>query len=204
FQASWDEWGRGYAAGKRGATPKSAPNVLVVRAASRTQAVAALRAVAQQGEAVSTAQATEDSHFRRFLPVYRDFAKVAGWQPVLALPTDPRTPGLGSDDKGTPIRNPEATAWAGLFNLRYRMLLAYLSHAFRLSDDPAQSAAPGFRGQVINRVFGEMYNLKAIAGLLTRLPLDTDPAKRAGPPFQMPYTLRFPIAHRHFCRLHLH
>jgi hypothetical protein len=90
YQASWDEWGRGYADGKRGSTPKSAPNVLVIRAASRTQAVAALKAVAEQGEAVSTAQATEDSHFRRFLGVYREFSKVAGWPPALALPKDPR------------------------------------------------------------------------------------------------------------------
>jgi hypothetical protein len=203
YQASWDEWGRGYADGKRGSTPKSAPNVLVIRAASRTQAVAALKAVAEQGEAVSTAQATEDSHFRRFLGVYREFSKVAGWPPALALPKDPRAQGLGSDGEGTIIKNPEASAWAGLFNLRYRMLLAYLAHAFQLSADPAQTATPGCRGQVVNRIFGEMYNLKAIAGLLIKLPLDNDLTRRAGPPFQMPYTLNFPAAEQDFWRLHL-
>jgi hypothetical protein len=203
FQASWDDWGRGYADGKRGSTPKSSPNVLVMRASSRTQAIAALQAVAAQGEAVSTAQATEDSHFRRFLKVYREFSNVNGWSPTLPVPKDPRTDGLGTDGAGTSIENPEASAWAGLFNLRYRMLLAYLAHAFQLSDDPAQNAAPGRRGQVVNRIFAEMYNLKAIAGLLIQLPLASDPARRAGPPFQMPYTLNFPTADPDFWRLHL-
>jgi hypothetical protein len=203
FQASWDEWGRGYGDGKRGATPKSAPDVLVVRAASRTQAIAALKAVAEQGEAVDTSQATEDSHFRRFLQVYRDFSAVSGWTPTLALPKDPRKQGLGADGNGTTIQNPEASAWAGLFNLRYRMLLSYLAHAFQLSDDPAQTTTPGRRGQVINRIFAEMYNLKGITGRLVQLPLASDPAQRAGPPFQMPYTLNFPAAEPDFWRLHL-
>lgn len=200
FQASWDEWGRGYADGKRGATPKSSPDVLVVRASSRTQAIAALKAIAEQGEAVTTSQATEDSHFRRFLKVYQEFSCVTTWSPTVPLPKDPV---LGTDGEGTTIKNEAAIGWAGLFNLRYRMLLSYLAHAFQLSDNPAQSAAPGRRGQVVNRIFAEMYNLKAIAGLLIQLPLDSDLAHRAGPPFQMPYTLNFPTAEPDFWRLHL-
>jgi hypothetical protein len=83
------------------------------------------------------------------------------------------------------------------------MLLSYLAHAFRLSNDPAQNAGPGQRGQVLNRVFGEMYNLKAIAGLLVQLPLKSDPKERAGPPFELPYTLSFPTHEIDFWRLHL-
>jgi len=49
---------------------------------------------------------------------------------------------------------------------------------------------------VMHRVFGEMYNLKTIAGILTRLPLSDEAAgadtPRAGPPFEMPYTLYLP------------
>jgi hypothetical protein len=56
---------------------------------------------------------------------------------------------------------------------------------------------------VLNRVFGEMYNLKAIAGLLVQLPLKSDPKERAGPPFELPYTLNFPTHETDFWRLHL-
>jgi hypothetical protein len=203
FQASWDEWGRGYAKGARGSTPQSAPNVLILRASSRTEAIGALTAVAEQGEAVEASAGSPHSHFWRFLEVYRAFSKVTTWSPTLPVAQDPRAPGLGAGAEGTIIEHPEAILWAGLFNLRYRMLLAYLAHAFQLSDDPAQSAAPGRRGQVVNHVFSEMYNLKAVAGLLIQLPLKDDPKKRAGPPFQMPYALNFPAAETDFWRLHL-
>jgi hypothetical protein len=204
FQASWDEWGRGYAAGARGATSKTAPDVLVLRASSRTEAVAALKAVAEQGEAVKFIPADdEDSHFSRFLDVYRAFSGATTWVPVLPLSKDPRVPGLGAGNRGAIIEHPDARLWGGLFNLRYRMLLSYLAHAFRLSDDPAQNAGPGQRGQVLNRVFGEMYNLKAISGLLVQLPLKSDPKERAGPPFELPYTLNFPTHETDFWRLHL-
>ena len=204
FQASWDEWGRGYAAGARGSTPDTAPDVLVLRASSRTEAITALQSVAEQGEAPKLIVANkQDSHFSRFLTVYRKFSTASGFSPALPVPHDPRVPGLGSTDGGTLIVNAEAKLWGGLFNLRYRMLLAYLAHAFRLSDDPAQSTAPGRRGQVVNQIFGEMYNLKAIAGLLVGLPLDNDSSQRAGPPFQMPYTLNFPASEPDFWHLHL-
>jgi hypothetical protein len=56
----------------------------------------------------------------------------------------------------------------------------------------------------MHKVFAEMYNLKAIAGILVRLPL-TDRKKdksRAGPPFQMPYTLALPMEAIDRWRLH--
>ena len=209
-QASWDDWGRGYAKRARGAVADMAPDVLVKRAASRAEAVAALKAIAEQGEAVTETADSVSSHFRRFLHVYHEFSKLEevwtteGWSPVLPLAHNPRAPGLGSSKEGgIAIEHREASWWAGLFNLRYRMLLAYLAHAFRVSDDPAQSTAPGRRGQVLNRVFGEMYNLKAIASILTALPLKDDLEMRAGPPFEMPYTLSFPIAEPAFWQLHL-
>ena len=46
---------------------------------------------------------------------------------------------------------------------------------------------------VMHRVFGEMYNLKAIAGLLVRLPIHRG---CAGPPFEMPYSMDLPPADR--------
>jgi hypothetical protein len=54
LQASWDEFARGYGKGARGssiAVTNKTPDVLVIRVASRTDALAALKAVAEQGEA---------------------------------------------------------------------------------------------------------------------------------------------------------
>src|SRR5436305_445839 len=62
FQASWDEWGRGYGKGARGSSiagTTKTPDVLVIRAASRAEASAALSAVAEQGEAAGEAMARD-------------------------------------------------------------------------------------------------------------------------------------------------
>lgn len=70
-QADWAEWGRGYQGGQRGNLTHSGipntPDVLVVPLASRDDAVAALTAVATQGEATTGDQ---PSHFVRFLAIY--------------------------------------------------------------------------------------------------------------------------------------
>ena len=61
------------------------------------------------------------------------------------------------------------------------------------------------RGRLVNWTFGEMYNLRAIAGILMQRPLHQggDPAqKAAGPPFEMPYTLDLPDAEEDRWRLH--
>ena len=95
-----------------------------------------------------------------------------------------------------------ATHFAELFNLRYRMLLTYLAHSFRLGRTHAIDQ-PSIRGMVMHRVFGEMYNIKAISGLLTRLPRQDDAsAGFAGPPFQMPYSLILPQADADIWRRH--
>jgi hypothetical protein len=200
-QASFDDWGRGYAAGARGATGDARPDVLVLRAMNRAQAVFALRQVAEQGEATQLLVADqEDSHFMRFLKVWRGLDKAWDWAPSLSLPVNPTLPGLGAG--ATVITNPESAGWAKMFNLRYRMLLTWLGHALSLGAGEAAGAGPGRRGFALNRVFNEMYFLKIIAGLLSRRPLGADPAAPAGPPFQMPYTLNFPADEPAFWGLH--
>lgn len=125
------------------------------------------------------------------------------WSPVLPLATDPVVDPSGTSSDGSPIKNALAAAWGALFNVRYRMLLAYLAHSFRHHSIAATKGSPGRRGQLITRMFGEMYVLKSVAGLITQLPLDADLAVRAGPPFQMPYTLNYPERELDFWRLHL-
>jgi hypothetical protein len=205
LQASWDEWGRGYGKGARGSSiagTKTTPDVLVLPMASRSEMLAALGAVAEQGEAPGTASAAEPehSHFRRFLEIFRCFPKDASWDPARPLPTNPVAPGLSASEGQTPIRDREGGLWANIFNLRYRMLLSYLAHSFHAPGTPA---VENRRGVIINRMFAEMYNLRAVASILVQLPLAPGASERCGPAFQMPYTLQLPDSEPGYWTLHL-
>ncbi|MEU9128460.1 ferritin-like protein [Kitasatospora sp. NPDC048540] len=175
----------------------------------------------------------ETSHFRRFLTIYQEMiAEPEDDRDKISrrLADNPRTSHRLRDDAArfaTPavagtahtgtdltahrkhisreITDPAALRWGHLFNLRYRMLLVSIAHAFRLSGPLDHAGALTARGILIHRAFGEMYNLRAIAGALVRLPVsDQGPSGqgpsgqgqsgslRAGPPFEMPYTLDLP------------
>ena len=83
------------------------------------------------------------------------------------------------------------------------MLLTYLTHTYRLAPASLRPQQPDVRGTVIHHAFGEMYNLKAIAERLVELPLASARSeKRAGPPFEMPYTLAMPVEDINCWRLH--
>lgn len=218
FQATWDEWGRGYREGQRGLEAMAAlpdlpaPELVIVAVESRAAAAAALRQVSEQGEGFDIPENENSSHFRRFLAIYRMLTELGAGagdvvRPLAANPTT--GPAEESGDPADPatttaITHPEAELWAHLFNVRYRKLLVNLSHAFQLADDPTDRTTLTPRGALIHRTFGEMYNLRAIAGLLVRLPVSADQpdGARAGPPFQMPYTLVLPRSERDRWRLH--
>ncbi|HTB38409.1 MAG TPA: ferritin-like domain-containing protein [Reyranella sp.] len=211
FQSSRDDWGRGYqprprmldAEGSLVGEAQAEPgirraHVMVDRCATRLQATAALRALSHQGEAplLATKESDEHSHFDRFLKIYQQFDDLNGrWDPARPVPTNPTTmrDPDAQDDKCY-ISAQRSQEWASLFNLRYRMLLKYLAHTFQLART-VPGDRPNLRAMVMHRVFGEMYNLKTIAGILVRLPQHdraNDPA-RAGPPFEIPYTLDLPV-----------
>ncbi len=211
FQSSSDEWGRGYQPRPRmldaegGLVGEAKPEpgirrayVMVDRCAARSQAMAALRALSVQGEApvLAVKEADEHSHFDRFLKIYQQFDDLGGsWDPARPVPTNPTTmrDPDAEDDKGY-ISALHSQEWASLFNLRYRMLLKYLAHTFQLART-TPGDRPNLRAMVMHRVFGEMYNLKTIAGILVRLPQHDAAGNpgRAGPPFEMPYTLDLPV-----------
>lgn len=222
YQANWDEWGRGYRGGNRGdstgANPQGSPDVLVIPVASRDNAVDSLKQIAEQGEDTSTDDPTKLSHFNRFLAIYRQMkalqpeCKRNGWSPALNIALNPYIP-EDIDDSGGMIEscgrsrdaiiNPEAQAWAQLFNIRYRMLLTYLDHSFELPAGEGTSGPRTPRATIVNAAFGEMYNLRAITGILMQTPISaTSSGKTAGPPFQMPYTLRRPMGEVNRWRLH--
>jgi hypothetical protein len=89
-----------------------------------------------------------------------------------------------------------------LFNLRYRMLLVWLAHALVLVRGET-SASSHLCGQIVHRVFGEMYNMKAIAEMLVKMPLTDDAdGLKAGPPFEMPFRTPLPPNHHDIWEIH--
>ena len=262
FQASWDEWGRGYkpapyalrADGTRipedddeiaaleikdsvassfivrldwdPSEPAAETFVRVDRMATRADAVKALHALANQGEAPHLSQkahlksSDELSHFDRFLKVYQHFslekAKTPGWSPAADVSSNPTTRQLRADVEAdqefAQITAVVAKRLAQLFNQRYRLLLNYLAHSFRLTRTQ-RGDRPNLRAMLMHRVFGEMYNLKTLAGLLVRTPRAAEGGaggsetyegarKWAGPPFEMPYSLTLPDSDVDAWRLH--
>lgn len=216
IQASFDDWGRGYRPApfpphaKITDSPPGVRNtrLIIAQMATRTEAVAALKDVAGQGESPRHRRSkTEPSHFDRFARIFHELQAIQNkdkdWSPSRNVPdnpviADPTKVITGS----TCITAEPSRTWASLFNVRYRMLLTYLTHTFslqRASDEGLDSVRPA----VMAKVFGEMYNLKAIAGILVRLPLgaSADP-RRAGPTFQMPYTLTLPSSEVDIWRQH--
>ncbi|MFI9009864.1 ferritin-like protein [Actinosynnema sp. NPDC053489] len=210
YQASWDEWGRGYTRGERGQDAGNVPDVkspelLVLRVFSRDSARAALREVGEQGEAPNASADEPSSHFNRFLGIYREVAALPrDQQALVSRPVAPNPvtehlldqweEGYAAGERTTnPITHPVAAPWAHLFNLRYRMLLTDVSHAFLLAGPVDNGGVLTGRGALVHRAFAEMYNLRAIAGRLVELPLTPEPdGWCAGPPFEMPYSVELP------------
>ncbi len=160
FQVRPEEWGLGY------------KDMLIGMAVDRKTASAAITAISNQGEG-SDIDNLPTSHFGLFLDIYNKF------------PDE-------NDDHAPPSRritHQLALGWGELFNLRYRILLMFLVHSFDI-EAPADALQRTPRGLLISWAFGEMYNLRSIANILMDLPLRQDGGKlRAGPPFEMPYSL---------------
>jgi hypothetical protein len=205
FQANWDEWGRGYQAGARGntggGTMAETPDLLLLPVTARTDVVAAIDMVATQGEAPPTADDSTPSHFARFLRIFREFPEDASWSPTKKVPVNPvvltMIGGSETDESTsevTPITHPETKLWAHLFNLRYRSLLLNLLRTFEYPSNLSETSSTTPRGFLVHATFGEMYNLRSLAQILMQLPLETSASGLvAGPPFQMPYTMRLPV-----------
>jgi Ferritin-like len=182
FQARLAEWGLGY------------NDLLIAQPIDRKTALAAIDAISLQGEG-SNVSDLKTSHFGLFLDIYNSFPDDSNkWRPSRPVAKNPTTDRQASADRR--ITNELALSWAKLFNLRYHMLLFFLVHSFDV-EAPADANQRTPRGLVISWAFGEMYNLRSIANILTDLPLKkkeeaagkNEGALRAGPPFEMPYSL---------------
>ncbi|MBV8106904.1 MAG: nuclear transport factor 2 family protein [Hyphomicrobiales bacterium] len=190
--------------------------VRVDRAATRTDAVEALHRIAKQGEAqhlglnkrLKSSAESELSHFDRFIAVYKELKaeidKNAGWSPAKGVCSNPTTrhapPPL--EPKYSQLESVVAKRLGQMFNIRYRLLLNYLGHFFQLAKTQPVDR-PNVRALLMHRVFGEMYNIKTLAGLLVRTPISEEPDSRwAGPPFEMPYSFTLPDADADVWRQH--
>jgi Ferritin-like len=197
-------------------------SLLVCAVRSRAEAVAALRAIGEQGEGSASPPAeSPPSHFDRLLEIYTSFPETEGpfatvtWIPTRSVPSNPNTlyhPSTDAELERGRITHPTTRLWAHLFNVRYRMLLVDLAHALHLPGPLVVDGTPTARGRLRDWTFQEMRGrgqggLRGIARILTRLPLKqapdpTDPLN-AGPPFELPYTLALPDDQRDRWRLHL-
>jgi hypothetical protein len=227
-QAKFDEWGRGYQRGQRGNTTgggiPGSPDVLVMPLASRDDAYNAVTEIAEQGEA-TTLESDQPSHFERFLNVFKMLQEITDtptvtWSFSRNLAVNPEILSSADDTDTSPsegqtaneefdvITNVEAQNWGHLFNIRYRMLLNFLTHSFVLDNGYNNAGAISPRGMIINSTFGEMYNLRSIASVMVQLPLLENPGpidentKYAGPPFLVPYTLQLPTGEHNRWRAH--
>lgn len=179
YQVRRDEWGLWY------------KDILIETATDRRSAIAAIQAIAVQGEGSDLgpdpARQIAGSHFGKFLDIYRQFPEEADWRPTRDVARNPTT-----DQEATPeerrITNPRALLWANLLNLRYRMLLMYMEHSFRI-EAPAKASGRTPRGLLVSWAFGEMYNIRSITEILMASPMGEGGGLMAGPPFEMPYSL---------------
>jgi Ferritin-like len=212
LQARWADWG--YQA------PPRTDGVMVLvetvdgntAAEVRQRAVDAIKKIGDQGEASDATTDRDESHFERFLAIYEKLEQVeAALGRPLALPVAPnpnttRPPpatdnvplSMGQDhlDVGR-ITEERALRWADLFNIRYRILLDCLQHSLLLDTAPYEGSGDRTpKGLLQYWTFSEMRRIKKIAEKLVELPKDRQGGQqgvlRAGPPFELPYSLRLP------------
>jgi hypothetical protein len=168
-------------------TPPGRVDMIIEQMATRTEVIDALKRVAEQGE--GTQVAGERSHFQRFFDIFVEYLEYQAKESAPAyrhVPINPTT----LDIDGTRITFPTSRKLAALFDLRYRSLMICVGFSLRMGSKAHARANAGARASLLQHSFVEMYNLKALANLLTRAPLrDNDDSARAGPPFQIPYTL---------------
>lgn len=193
----------------------------------REAAVNAVHEIGAQGEGFDLDPTGFESHFERFFVIYKRVRDLFSAGAVITWPVaeNPNTtsspkhkPGMADmvemvqeayASKGR-ITHPRTRAWAQLFNLRYRILLARLSHVLRL-DQALFITGPGAhqgdrtaRGLLLIWTFDEMRRLRKIATKLVQLPKDDPPGElHAGPPFELPYTLNLPEDEPQRWRTHL-
>ncbi len=201
FQGQPSEWG---------ATPNQTTGRIIWLINSQADAVDSLRAVQQQGEAPANSNSA-DSHFHRFLDIYRDdqfpetnprYGPVGANFPALPVAVNPNTLPRRMRSRAAErgrITDRCTRLWAHLLNLRYRMLLYSLEHHLRLpyvAPDSSGVTPPNCRTRVLGWTFTMMKLriprlAKVLAAKSRKHPnvYIRGRAATAGAPFELPYSL---------------
>jgi hypothetical protein len=184
------------------------PCLLVKKISSRVEAIGALKSIAEQGEGLRKPRKNEpcpQSHFDMFLQMYREYTGINKRTPSIPIlptrhvPTNPSTFPEPFSDKNLEknrITNTLALLLAHLFNVKYRMLIMYLSHTFTIEESKGNR---GLKKIICSMTLTEMRFLNEIAIALLGLPLkeqsvdsDKNLDLAAAPPFELPPSLVFP------------
>ncbi len=143
-------------------------------ASPRDTALGSLRWIMAQGEGPNV---IEESHFFRFVEMYKKFKQLGGQSPVLPVPSNPQ---LRRTSEGTVIRNRLSRRWAELGNSRYQLLILNIFESLNTKRTTETNKRRLFAKWAI----AEMEFVKKIGQLLPRMFLARSAAKSAGAIFE--------------------
>lgn len=156
------------------------PTILLFSPHTCAEAIAAIDAVAAQGEGLLNDPAT--SHFEAFMSLIEalDGGHLSG---ILPLPTSP-TLGQHGGEHGITITHTYTKIWGAVFSLQYTLLILSIQHAF-LIPRPTDGSQ-GLRAKLAKSAVQKMrLVLKTVGELIITLPLETGRASLAGPPYDL-------------------
>jgi len=148
----------------------------VHKVTDRASAVEAIRDIGEQGEGATGTDT--GSHYHRLLAIYRGgdgaaaFPDPGGWQAARDVPTDPKV---------ADIADPRASAYAGLADLRYALLLGFIEHYLLTASLDRDLLAGWIVAEMRSRV---AYLARALTGM---------PRGGGGGGAAMPFTLPDPL-----------
>jgi hypothetical protein len=174
-QCSDDDWDRSLS--------KSFDEFRVHVVDGREAAVGAIRDIGLQGEGPS-AVASEESHFMRFVKLFKTFYgdDGTGTGPAASAAAVPSAAVIAVDETSThpeAISHPDTVRWAHIANHRYAIMLGSLElHLRQPADD---------RYFLVGWCFAEMFAIKFLSSVLTRKPRTTHADSKVGAvPFTLP------------------
>lgn len=169
----------------------------VFAVSDRKACLDAIRFISIQGEGMSDKDSV-DSHFERFLRIYRGqdtgadadriiaFPPEGDWLPTRPIPTDPFV--LKDSDDPNAIAEPLAVKWAHLANYRYGLLLGWLQQYFHSAH-----AATEQRTAIQNWCFdGAMRPFVDLNAKLVSLNRRAKAMVKAAMPFNLPEVVNLP------------
>ena len=140
----------------------------------RDTALGSLRWIMAQGEGPNV---IEESHFFRFLGMYKNFLELGGKSPILPVPTNPQIHNTG---RGTSIRNTVTKLWAELGEARYQLLILNIYESLNSN----RATDNNQRNLFAKWALREMELVKKIGQILPRMFLVRSPNKSAGSIFK--------------------